>query len=1510
MARLNKKLAAIVAIVLVVGVAVPAALLVLRRSRKPDVGPLMAKAAERATAGDIEDAITRYRRVLKLDPRCAAAHLALGELEERQGHLPAAIQHYRRAARLDPQNQTAQTHLCSLCERVGFFKPIGPAADCLLKLVPQSAEAHYWKALALSGEKEYDNAIKQAKESTRLDPGPVKAFVLLADLYHTQERYALGESVLKGALKAHPDNVDLLVALGHLYETRKDEAHSVEKAQEAFEKAVKVDPAAPVPRLRLANLFARQKKLDEVGKQLALAAEHNPKNRAALGAYGDFLTRRGRFDQARKHLEGALELIEEWPEGRMLLIDVLLNLGEADEAKKHLDKLPQLERLSMEGRSRKKYLEGRVLLAQGKPREAAARLREVIARRPRFAPAHFCLGLAHADVGELDSARACFEEATRRDPSSVSAQRQLAISSLAVGHHDAAIDAAKNVLSANPGDPRMRRLLARAFAANGDPGAAAKELDALAKQAKDPASIAFDLAALRFSQRRYQEAERLIESLPAEARSSTRARLAQAQICRATDQLERAEKELTEACKGSPHAAAPRAFLASIYRQRGEKERAQALLEQFAKAEAKSIPAQLALARFYRQVGRLPEALSVCRKAEKLDPANIGVASQLIEILLASKQPEEALAAARKIAEARPERLAARLAVPGVLVAEQKWAEAVSILEKVVEEHPNEAQPSYLLGKAYLGQKELRNAIEQLRKVARLRPDMLEVSYRLADAYFRNGDYLEAISWSERVLARRPQMRAARLISALSHARREDYARAIEEYLAAEPIEPQPGYYLHLASLYQRDRQHDRAEKALLEAQKLEPNAPAVAFALVRHYDILGKTAEAEAIIKRLRGQEPKSAFPLILLGRHCRSVGRLAEAEQAYRRAIRLDEKAASPHAMLGDLLLAAGRPSEACDAYRQALTLGLSSAPAKIAESLTRSGRLAEAKKEIQAGLEADPSDALLHIERARVLLAEATHGTPGNKLEACRATCEKAIELSPTATEAYLILAESHLAERPSPEHPPGRDARKLAALEALQRAVLTSRGPSPACIRLARLQLDLGRLAEAERECRDILALTPSDASALETLGAVLTRRNPEQPPLAVAQALAKEFPANPARHLLLGRALAVEKKWPEAMAALRACLRESPSSTPALASLVDVLVNAGKPDDAIAECQEFLERNPRNPAALDLLGEAYLRKEEPDQAAKAFERAARLAPAELRFVAAAARAHTAAKQPERAVASCRGYIANWPRDPRAHMLLGSVLAAQQKIPEAEKEFAKTLELDPDNLDALWPLTTAYVEQQRYDEAIAACKTYQKAHPRNARARYLLGRVYMAQGNLDAARRSLLGAVYLDPKLAPARFDLGNLYLRQKQYDRAIEQFEQIIAARPKDVMALNNLAWCLAEGGKDLDRAKTLAAKAIEIDPDSPSSLDTFGWICCKRKELEQATKALIRSLELRPGSPTSRYHLATALAAQGKDAEAKAELQRALAAKTPFREADAARALLTKLAEKTLRGPK
>jgi uncharacterized protein HemY len=115
------------------------------------------------------------------------------------------------------------------------------------------------------------------------------------------------------------------------------------------------------------------------------------------------------------------------------------------------------------------------------------------------------------------------------------------------------------------------------------------------------------------------------------------------------------------------------------------------------------------------------------------------------------------------------------------------------------------------------------------------------------------------------------------------------------------------------------------------------------------------------------------------------------------------------------------------------------------------------------------------------------------------------------------------------------------------------------------------------------------------------------------------------------------------------------------------------------------------------------------------------------------------------------------------------------------------------------------------------------------------------------------------------------------------------------------MAANNLAWCLAEMGSDLDRAKRVAEEAVKLAPDVASAVDTLGWVCCKRKEYREATRHFERCLKLRPDSPTTHYHLAVALAAQGKAAEAKASIARALDVKTPFAEADAARALLKQL---------
>jgi Flp pilus assembly protein TadD len=100
--------------------------------------------------------------------------------------------------------------------------------------------------------------------------------------------------------------------------------------------------------------------------------------------------------------------------------------------------------------------------------------------------------------------------------------------------------------------------------------------------------------------------------------------------------------------------------------------------------------------------------------------------------------------------------------------------------------------------------------------------------------------------------------------------------------------------------------------------------------------------------------------------------------------------------------------------------------------------------------------------------------------------------------------------------------------------------------------------------------------------------------------------------------------------------------------------------------------------------------------------------------------------------------------------------------------------------------------------------------------------------------------------------------------------------------PKDADVLNFLGYLLAERGERLDDAVQLVTRALQIDPDNPSYLDSLGWAHFKRGELADAQKHLSRAAEALPTNSVIQEHYGDVLARIGKPAEAVAAWTRAL----------------------------
>ena len=67
---------------------------------------------------------------------------------------------------------------------------------------------------------------------------------------------------------------------------------------------------------------------------------------------------------------------------------------------------------------------------------------------------------------------------------------------------------------------------------------------------------------------------------------------------------------------------------------------------------------------------------------------------------------------------------------------------------------------------------------------------------------------------------------------------------------------------------------------------------------------------------------------------------------------------------------------------------------------------------------------------------------------------------------------------------------------------------------------------------------------------------------------------------------------------------------------------------------------------------------------------------------------------------------------------------------------------------------------------------------------------------------------------------------------------------LMAEDPLNADALNSLSYMLAERGMRLPEAVDLAQRAVKIEPDNPSYLDTLGWALFKQGKAEEAAEPL------------------------------------------------------------------
>ncbi len=414
---------------------------------------------------------------------------------------------------------------------------------------------------------------------------------------------------------------------------------------------------------------------------------------------------------------------------------------------------------------------------------------------------------------------------------------------------------------------------------------------------------------------------------------------------------------------------------------------------------------------------------------------------------------------------------------------------------------------------------------------------------------------------------------------------------------------------------------------------------------------------------------------------------------------------------------------------------------------------------------------------------------------------------------------------------------------------------------------------GRLAEAERIYRQVLAADPRHAGALHLLGLVAFQSgNFDAAVKAISQAIRLDG-GQPTFHANLGETYRGLGRLDEARACYVQALRLRPDLAEAHNNLGTILQVQGQTAEAIACYEKAIALKPAYADAHNNLGNTHQDLRQWDAAIACYQRAAEVAPsyAKAHFnrglaLRALDRLDEARAALEEAVALQDNYL-------EARFTLATILQGNQQWAAAEAQYRRALEINPRFAEAYNGLGTLAQAQGKLDQAIGQYAEALRVRPEYPEAYYNWGRALVAQDHLTDAVTRYRQALACKPDFADAQYNLGTVLQKLNRLEEAATSYEQAIRIRPDFGTAHNNLGNVYHALGRSSEAVASFE-RALSAREDYGEALNNLGNVLQAEGHIAETVEYFERALEHKPGAAEIHNNLGNALVFRGESKKA------------------------------------
>jgi tetratricopeptide (TPR) repeat protein len=505
------------------------------------------------------------------------------------------------------------------------------------------------------------------------------------------------------------------------------------------------------------------------------------------------------------------------------------------------------------------------------------------------------------------------------------------------------------------------------------------------------------------------------------------------------------------------------------------------------------------------------------------------------------------------------------------------------------------------------------------------------------------------------------------------------------------------------------------------------------------------------------------------------------------------------------------------------------------------------------------------------------------------------QEALKLDPAYPHAHSYLGMTYVSMG-------GRDNYELARQEFRQELTKVPRDYSSRYY-VGLIELEEGRLGDAEASLQEAKAINPDDPAPLLLLGRVYTQGQKWPAAIAVLRQAISQLSSAGApvsqvalAHEMLSKAYVSNGQSKEGADELAAANASKAGETSGSAQDPAKQSTPGKTVEGAHELRDMLMENrqkPRSPDATEqryvsdvskLLGNAYnnlgvldARKGSYADAAEEFKQAAQwdnsIAQLDRNLALAAFRAQLYGD----AVDPLERLLRKSPADQNLRQMLALSYYMTNRFKDSAATFRPILNSLPNNPGLLLSAGIAFVKAGDSSSGERMLSRALESGNNTPEVHLMLGQAYAEQADNPQALAEFKHALDLNPKLPEAHYYSGMVFFKRGEMDEAAKQFQSELELNALYVPALYQLAYIRLQQHQ-APEATRLLAEVIKQEPANSDAHYQLGKALLEQGDASAATRELETSVQLHP-TDYAYFQLSHAYVRTGRDNDARQALE-------------------------------